>query len=213
MGALVRVTTSPTTFVLLAGDSNHHISLIRPNTGVRLPCDLQHTIPDDLQKVGAPDFADTFVNPAPQNTSIHTDAVAAATSFDKVKRFDARADTWVILSHDVSLLPILNATDGIPLFPATINEWQKKGLKEKSRFLFLEDDNIGNIFINGTLSGHHPALGDSTNSSTTISTGTIASTTTTTGSSSATSTVTVKDDTDGSDDSTDSKIAVTSGSE
>jgi hypothetical protein len=148
MGALVRVTSNPSTFILLAGDSQHHIGLIRPNPGVRLLCNHQHQLPVDLQKVGEPDFADPFVQPARQNTSIHVDAVTATVSAGKVQRFDARADTWVILAHDGSLAPFLNKTDGIPLFPGTINDWHQKGLKEMTRFAYLESGNIANVFKN-----------------------------------------------------------------
>jgi hypothetical protein len=150
MGALVRVTTSPTTFILLAGDSNHHIGLVRPNPGVRLLCDHQHDLSEDLQKFGGPDFSDPFITPASQNKSIHTDAVAATVSLGKVQRFDARADTWVVLSHDGSFAPFLNKTDGIPLFPGSLNDWRKKGLKELTKFAYLKSDNPANIFQSGT---------------------------------------------------------------
>jgi hypothetical protein len=151
------VTVNPTTFILLAGDTEHHPALMRPAPGAPLPHSCVHTLPPALQKFGAPEYSDPFVLPAPQNASVHQDAVAAQTSLSKAQRFDARADTWVIVSHDASLRTAAPGTksasaDAITLFPASINDWAQRGWKESSRFGFLEAQNPANIFVNTTAS-------------------------------------------------------------
>jgi hypothetical protein len=113
-----------------------------------------HTLPKALEAYGAPEYSDPFGLPALQNVSIHQDAVTAVTSLEKLKRFDARDDVWVILSHDASLQVATpgsnNTEDTITLFPATINDWAKKGWKEKSRFAFLDAMNPANVWANTT---------------------------------------------------------------
>jgi hypothetical protein len=151
------VTVNPTTFILLAGDTEHHPALMRPAPGAPLPHSCVQTLPPALQKFGAPEYSDPFVLPAPQNVSVHQDAVAAQTSLSKAQRFDARADTWVIVSHDASLRTAGPGTknasaDAITLFPASINDWAQRGWKESSKFGFLEAQNPANIFVNTTAS-------------------------------------------------------------
>jgi glyoxylase-like metal-dependent hydrolase (beta-lactamase superfamily II) len=109
-----------------------------------------------LKSFGANEFSDPFGLAAPQNASLSTDAVTALASIEKVKRFDARDDTWVILSHDASLRVATPnsksklSSDTITLFPATINGWKKNGWKQSSQFAFLEAGNRANIFANDT---------------------------------------------------------------
>jgi hypothetical protein len=152
------VTVNPTTFILLAGDTEHHPALMRPAPGVPLPHSCVHALPPTLQKFGAPEYSDPFVLPAPQNVSVHQDAVAAQTSLAKAQRFDARADTWVIVSHDGSLRTAAPGAkhadkDAITLFPASISDWARRGWKESSKFGFLDAQNPANIFVNATAAG------------------------------------------------------------
>jgi hypothetical protein len=132
----------------------HHPGILRPSPGVPLPDSVVHTLPQALQAYGAPEYSDPFGLPAPQNVSIHQDAVTAITSLEKVKRFDSRDDIWVILSHDGSLKLATQSSndteDAITLFPATINDWAKKGWKQKSRFAFLDATNQANVWVNVT---------------------------------------------------------------
>jgi hypothetical protein len=112
------------------------------------------SLPAALQAYGTPEYSDPFGLPQIQNQSIHVDAVTATTSLDKLKRFDSRDDVWVILTHDSSFKtakPGPNISDDtITLFPATINNWAKKGWKTKTRFAFLEETNPANIWVNVT---------------------------------------------------------------
>jgi hypothetical protein len=155
LSALVRVTVNPSTFILLAGDAEHHPGLLRPSPGVPLSGSIVHTLPHALKKYGAPEYSDPFGHPALQNTSIHQDAVTAVSTLEKLKRFDARDDVWVILSHDASLKIAApgpnNTKDTITLFPGSINDWAKKGWKQQSRFAFLDKTNRANVWANVTV--------------------------------------------------------------
>jgi hypothetical protein len=159
--ALVRVTINPTSFVLLAGDAEAHPGLLRPSPGVPLPHSITTTLPKPLKAFGAPKYDNPFAYSQLQNASIHQDAVSAQTTLNKLQRFDARPDTWVLLAHDGSLKTTngLDAnrkdTDAIPLFPKTINDFAKKGWKESSQFAFLQTNNPSNIWMNAT--GAHQA--------------------------------------------------------
>jgi hypothetical protein len=154
--ALVRVTTKPSTFILLAGDTEHHPAVIRPSPGVPLPQSVAATLPTLLKAYGAPEYDNPFSYPALQNASIHQDVVTAQTTLNKLRRFDARSDTWVLMAHDGSLKTTngsdayRNDRDAIPLFPKTINGFAKKGWKESSRFAFLQVNNPANIWANAT---------------------------------------------------------------
>jgi hypothetical protein len=154
--ALVRVTTKPSTFVLLAGDTEHHPALLRPSPGVPLPRSFASDLPKALKAYGAPEYDNPFAYAQVQNASIHQDAVSAQTTLDKLQRFDARADTWVIIAHDGSLKTTNGSDkyrkdkDAITLFPKAINNFAKKGWKDSSRFAFLQANNPANIWVNIT---------------------------------------------------------------
>jgi hypothetical protein len=154
--ALVRVTINPSTFVLLAGDTEHHPALIRPSPGDPLPHSVTATLPKALKVYGAPKFDNPFAYAALQNVSIHQDAVTAQTTLSKLQRFDARSDTWVLIAHDGSLKTTNGSDanrkdkDAIPLFPKTINGFAKRGWKESSRFAFLRSSNPSYIWVNAT---------------------------------------------------------------
>jgi hypothetical protein len=147
---------NPSTFILLAGDSEHTPALMRPTSESPLPKNIIQSLPPSLQAYGAPDYADPFLFPTPQNGSVNQDVVMAYATLDKVKRFDARDDVWVIISHDPSLKTAVPGTaaakdkDVITLFPDSLNDWKERGWKESSKFAFLEADNRANVFVNTT---------------------------------------------------------------
>jgi hypothetical protein len=154
--ALVRVTANPSTFVLLAGDAEHHPGLLRPSPGVPLTHTVIAALPDPLKAFGAPEYDNPFAYAALQNVSIHQDAVTAQTTLSKLQRFDARSDTWILIAHDGSLKTTNGSdanhknNDAIPLFPKTINEFARRGWKESSRFAFLQTNNPANIWVTVT---------------------------------------------------------------
>lgn len=138
--------------MLLAGDAAHHVGLLRPNREEPLPARVATTLPPFLQNAGAPAFTDPFVLPAPANVSLHEFPVAAVTTLEKLQRFDAREDIWVVIAHDHSIVPaIANGTRaGLELFPKEANGWYEKGWKELVRWSYLENGNPSNEWDNIT---------------------------------------------------------------
>lgn len=138
MNALVRTTTSPDTFLYLAGDSFHHPSELRPNVLVPLPQELHlptfgpklvsRQIFENLRPERA--FDTPFVDP--KNSFSYNNEQAMET-ISKIQLFDADDRCLVIAAHDESVYPILE------YFPKQANSWQSIGWKEKGRWLFLTD--------------------------------------------------------------------------
>lgn len=159
IGALARVTSSPTsTFAFLAGDCAYHCGEFRPSPYVPLPQQIVFKpsgwhfsknskagppalrsrrilfcageyIKDMLHphKSATDAFFDTPYEPVVQN---HADACE---SIAKIEVFDAHDDVLVCISHDPSLMNVL------PFYPYTMNDWYRKGYKQKLHWEFLSD--------------------------------------------------------------------------
>jgi hypothetical protein len=150
IAALVRVSHSPATYILLAGDTEHQVSLMRPTPAQPLPKSVVKSLPANLRAAGAPLYEDPFELPASATASINQDAVAAVTSVEKLQRFDGRSDVWVVLSHDASLRAFAGKKGGIDLFPKPLDGWKHKGWKDLTRFAFLQPANPAYVFANAT---------------------------------------------------------------
>ncbi|KAK4119085.1 hypothetical protein N657DRAFT_321601 [Parathielavia appendiculata] len=154
--ALARVTSSPASFVLLAGDAIHHPGEIRPSKYLPLPKDI---IPDPF----APDphpleshyacpgavFDALFAGRGrPANRPIYKPAGEAETGgrsfhhdmdellrvIEKLQEADAHDNVFVAGAHDEALL------DHIVFFPhGTMNDFVKKGWLRRVRWRFLRD--------------------------------------------------------------------------
>lgn len=126
---------------------------MRPTSESPLPKDVIRSLPLALQAYGAPDYADPFLFPTPQNGSVNQDAVLAYATLGKVKRFDARDDVWFIISHDPSLKTAVLGTaaakdkDAIMLFLGSLNDWKERRWKNSSKLAFLEASNHANVFV------------------------------------------------------------------
>jgi hypothetical protein len=133
--------TTPSTFLLMGADACHHPGLIRPNEGCPLP-NIIHLSP-------SPCPCAAFVNLHPEKSTIQpyykialnadgtgkmfSDIEAANSTLERLKRLDADERVFVVLSHDHSILGVVD------FFPMTANSWQEKNWKEKSRWQFLSD--------------------------------------------------------------------------
>lgn len=138
MNALTRTTSSPDTFLFLAGDSFHHASELRPAPDLRLPreLDLEAFSPnpcpcqvfENLQpkrRLNKP-----FVDP---NDSFSHNNEQAMDTISKIQPFDADGRCFVTAAHDESLYTIME------YFPKRANSWQQEGWKERGRWPFLND--------------------------------------------------------------------------
>lgn len=137
MLGLARTTPSPAaSWLLMAGDAGHHPGTIRPSAHVSLPPALEPRVPPALKACArdAPFLA------LPVGESVHHNLVEAAQTLEVVRALDARDDVWVILSHDGSF----DKDAGVKWLPEEANEWRAEGLKEKTRWRWLEKGNPAN---------------------------------------------------------------------
>ncbi|KAJ7189166.1 hypothetical protein C8R46DRAFT_879033 [Mycena filopes] len=149
MTAVTRVT--PTSFIVPGADTLHHVGQLRPSGAFQanFPCpgDL---LADARTAVSTAFFWSANSTPGafdlPSRTqpffalsdvagSFYADPGAATLSADKIAAFDADADFFTVMAHDLSIVGAL------PYFPASLNDWQASGLKAKTAWAFLEPRN------------------------------------------------------------------------
>jgi hypothetical protein len=58
------------------------------------------------------------------------DVAEAHASISKMQVFDSAENIWVVIAHDQTLLDIVD------FYPARVNDWQKRGYAEKTRWRF-----------------------------------------------------------------------------
>ncbi|KAL0564149.1 hypothetical protein V5O48_017902 [Marasmius crinis-equi] len=146
--ALARV--KPDSFLLLGGDTCHHPGQIRPNEHIHksYPCP-GHILESTRKSVSAEHFAtpgatseefdlskrDTPLLSVPPPPSAYQDREQSIESQRVLGVFDAHKDIFVMAAHDVTLVGVVG------LFPETLDDWKKKGWKEKAVWAFLEESN------------------------------------------------------------------------
>ncbi|KAF7335343.1 Metallo-beta-lactamase superfamily protein [Mycena sanguinolenta] len=148
--------TTPTTFILLGGDTFHHVGEARPRPLFQqnFPCpahlleESKSAISTDffwspLSRDGAFDMLSRsrqFLAISDQPDSFYADPVTAQVSLEKLAKFDADPDILVLVAHDLSLRSYL------PYFPAYLNHWKARGLKEANVWNFINTSNPAFIF-------------------------------------------------------------------
>ncbi|KAK7026514.1 hypothetical protein VNI00_015594 [Paramarasmius palmivorus] len=143
---LARVT--PTTFILLGGDTCHHPGEMRPNPLVHktFPCP-EHILASTRQTVSTKYFSTggsqfdlakrtTPLLSVPSGQSFYTDRETSIQSIKVLSELDADPNIFVAIAHDITLLGIVD------LFPATLDAWKEKGWKEQVMWKFLEEDSL-----------------------------------------------------------------------
>jgi len=157
--ALARTTSSPfSSYVLLGGDCAHHCGELRPSPYKPLPQQIPFrstawsfsgggeisapVLKSRKALLCAGEFVREMVHPQgsavesfydmPREplVSDHTDA---CDSIAKMEVFDAHDDVLVCVSHDASLMSVL------PFYPYTLNDWHRKGYKQRLHWEFLND--------------------------------------------------------------------------
>nr|GAT47775.1 metallo-beta-lactamase superfamily protein [Mycena chlorophos] len=143
---LARVT--PTSFIVLGGDSFHHDGQMRPRPALQaaFPCpahireSASHTISTDYfwSPDTRPGLFDVRSRASPLLAisdipgSFYSDPVQADVSVDKLAAFDADEDFLVLIAHDIDALGTL------PYFPEALDGWKAAGVKEGLLWHFLE---------------------------------------------------------------------------
>ncbi|KAG6843725.1 hypothetical protein H0H93_000275 [Arthromyces matolae] len=151
MAGLARVT--PTTFVLLGGDTCHHSGQLRPTEQLH----RHHPCPGELVAQARRSVSANYFTPhhddgtfdlenrkepmldVPENT-FYEDPKTARESLRKLGSFDANDDILVLVAHDAS------TTNVIEKYPAKLNDWREKGWKEKATWGFVDVNNVAYRF-------------------------------------------------------------------
>ncbi|KAK5096217.1 hypothetical protein LTR70_003146 [Exophiala xenobiotica] len=168
LAALARVTTSPrSTYVFLGGDCAHHCGEFRPSPYEPLPQQVSfrsstYSFENIISTPQSPRSPTTFrtrkpvlcagefvaqcVHPrqsptepfyqTPREPVVHN-YIDADDSVQKLQAFDAHDDVLVCISHDSTLMNVL------PFYPNTINQWHRKRYKQRLKWEFLNDFDVG----------------------------------------------------------------------
>jgi hypothetical protein len=148
MAALARVT--PTSFILLAGDAFHQAGQIRPSPHLSasfpVPVDILDASRYNISRkyFFAPDD-DTdlhnrtvpFLALATGAESFYQDPVISRISQFMLGVFDSDMDVLILTSHDASM------NDALEFFPSALNDWQKKGIKDRGVWNFANASSKG----------------------------------------------------------------------
>ncbi|KAH9905882.1 Metallo-hydrolase/oxidoreductase [Xylariomycetidae sp. FL2044] len=138
---MARTTADPPSFVFMGADACHHAGVLRPSDYLHLPRpdaqkDPSHIVagcPGDLlmqlAKWKTPN--DPFFQVA--HTPLFSDYDAARETVSKIQELDAAGNVLVLLGHDSSL------EGHVPLFPELLNDWKRKNLSKKTRWLFCHE--------------------------------------------------------------------------
>ncbi|KAK0466689.1 beta-lactamase-like protein [Armillaria novae-zelandiae] len=131
IAALARVT--PTTFVLLGGDSCHHPGQFRPSADLyrHFPCPGRI-----LESLGDASLSSRTIPllTVPSGQSAYADREISHKTITKLGKLDASPDILVLIAHDATAPGIIEE------FPESVNDWKEKGWKEKLIWAFLEKD-------------------------------------------------------------------------
>jgi hypothetical protein len=148
MAALARVT--PTSLILLAGDTFHAAGQIRPSPHLHDTFPVPHDILERSRKSIAREYFwapdDTtdlsnrtipFLSPPTGTGSFYFDPVVSRISEFKLGVFDSDPNVFVLSAHDPSLHGVID------LFPKNINDWKAKGWKNRGVWSFADPTNHG----------------------------------------------------------------------
>ncbi|RDA95058.1 hypothetical protein CP533_2177 [Ophiocordyceps camponoti-saundersi (nom. inval.)] len=147
--ALARVTPAPnSSFVLMGGDTCHHMAELRPSPFRPLPdvidpSPLLHlpVCPGSLfdpvlfqePSSGCPDRTRAIYDIATGPDIVHANSEETQRTVAKLQDVDAVDKVLVVIAHDKHLL------DVIDFFPATLDDFLVKGWPASARWRFLQD--------------------------------------------------------------------------
>lgn len=139
LAGLARTTSD--TFILMGGDLCHHGGEIRPSPYIPIPEQVRLSAfahlrggvcpgaeLESLQKSRSRSIDQPFFDP-----NMGLDIPQAIETIKKTQEADAADHVFFIYAHDVFI------RGKVDMFPQSINDWKRKGLKEKLFWSFLED--------------------------------------------------------------------------
>ncbi|KAF7311570.1 Metallo-beta-lactamase superfamily protein [Mycena kentingensis (nom. inval.)] len=154
--ALARV--SPSSFVLLGGDTFHNPGELRPRPAFQraypCPADIlaltRSSISTDffwsprsqIGRFDLPSRAQQLLAISDEKGAfvVYTDPAQSQVSLEKIATFDADADFFVLIAHDASVVKEL------PYFPRYLNGWKESGVKNRTAWRFVEKSSLAFVF-------------------------------------------------------------------
>ncbi|KAG8631915.1 hypothetical protein KVT40_001055 [Elsinoe batatas] len=139
---LARTTTKPATFILLGGDVCHYAGIFRPSKHLPVPEEIApHPCKPDTDAILCPGHAwehlqksrGRAVDDSLFDMTFGLDIPLANTTKGHLQELDCDDNIFVIIAHDSTV------RDGVPHFPATLNDWRQKGLGHKLKWAFMRD--------------------------------------------------------------------------
>ncbi|SJL12031.1 uncharacterized protein ARMOST_15448 [Armillaria ostoyae] len=127
--ALARVT--PTSFVLLGGDSCHHPGQLRPTVNHHKHFACPGHILESLRDLSISSRTAPLLS-VPPGRSAYADQETSLATISKLSRLDANPDVLVLIAHDSTAPGVIDE------FPKSLNDWKAKGWKDKLMWAFLE---------------------------------------------------------------------------
>ncbi|KAK0452797.1 beta-lactamase-like protein [Desarmillaria tabescens] len=131
IAALARVT--PTSFVLLGGDSCHHPGQLRPTAYLHKDFLCPGRILESLGDASVSSRTTPLLS-VPSGKSAYADPETASETITKLGKLDASPDILVLIAHDCTAPGVIDE------FPESMNDWKEKGWKEKLMWAFLEKE-------------------------------------------------------------------------
>ncbi|EPQ56220.1 Metallo-hydrolase/oxidoreductase [Gloeophyllum trabeum ATCC 11539] len=126
--------TTPTTFILLGGDTCHHPGQFRPNAAIQRHIPCPSTLLSNLSAMHFPKHTpealtldsdpEPFLAIAAEPPTVYDDPPTARQSIKNLGMFDGSPDVLILLAHDASIQHLLN------FFPQKANDWKERGWKE-----------------------------------------------------------------------------------
>jgi glyoxylase-like metal-dependent hydrolase (beta-lactamase superfamily II) len=137
MCGLARTTTSPPTFVFMAGDASHHAGEFRPTEYLPLPKEISTSAGhsgDDFQSVHWDSSATKpFYN---VTSSFAYDKKLADWTIAGMGEFDCQDNVLLLTAHDEH---VVEPEPVISFFPERLNDWHEKEMGRKAKWQFLKD--------------------------------------------------------------------------
>ena len=139
---LARTSSSPDTFIFMGGDASHHGGEFRPTQYLPIPKEIKPSplkrrsgaCPGELlQHVHAHGAADKpfyYVT-----SSFAHDKTVADWTIDGLGEFDAHENILLLTAHDDAVVDPAQ----FDFYPKSLNDWYKKGVARKVKWLFLGD--------------------------------------------------------------------------
>lgn len=150
IAGLARTKAEPAEFIFLGGDIAHHGGEFRPTEYLPLPDTITpNPFRPTTNTSSCPGALFESIHPQPgeyktkpfyrlTEGGVHANTAAAQDSVDKMHEWDAAENIFVVVAHDRTLFDLFE------YFPQSdARQWRAKGWKEKGRWRFLGDFDVG----------------------------------------------------------------------